>query len=122
MKIRGHHLWVLRNYFEAFETGKSITSYSGPKVDERIAEILKTLREGPNTEVTITDHLDDICAACPASILYRGTKCSYWIREDLVQFDMEAIKEFGLTLNETYPSKTILERISSANTAQTTPH
>ncbi|KUK01664.1 MAG: Uncharacterized protein XD44_0251 [Methanobacteriaceae archaeon 41_258] len=84
-KIRAHHLLCIEG-FQGYGYDKKFT--------ENLKDIIKTLKEDPNIQVTLVNEVDEICRMCPNKSKCEGD-------ENLKAKDERLIKHLNLNVKET---------------------
>lgn len=113
MEMRAYHLMLLRNVIMKFgydpqrRFGKNfidVPILGGSKLREKVAGIYRKLLLNPESDITITNRLDEICFSCGEN---NGVKCMAY--DDFEIFDGDYAAHFGVVIGRTYAAKDILK-------------
>ena len=126
IRLRGHHLRILRLYYYAnskivkkrLQVANPPIKY-GKKNAAKVIEILKKARKPANSRFfIITDRIDDICRACKKRRYWECCRSGRIKTSNGTEFFFTAAKEdrkmaknFGLKIGKIYPSKEISEAL-----------
>lgn len=104
IKLRPHHLLCTQGY-----SGKGYNQ----EFVENMNEIVKRLRTGEATEITVVFSTDSLCAHCPNMV---GTDlCTS--QEKVKRFDRKTAEYFGLE-EKTYIYQELIQKINSQMTSE----
>ncbi len=109
MNVRGHHLVCVYCFLgSGKETAREFFG-----VDNAIPELLRTLRQDPELEITLAADLDDVCNICPLKTS-RGCgrgKDADAQNEKLRNWDRKILERLGLKPGDTMAARDIERRL-----------